>query len=119
MSTVALTEDTFAQGIADGVVLVDVWGSGCIPCRQFHPIFEDAAQRHPDATFATLFADDNLNLVGALRVNTVPTVLVFRDGVLVYRHCGLIKGAALDELVAQVSALDMDEVRRGLHQDGR
>lgn len=113
MSTTPMTVDTFASQIQkEGIVFIDFWASWCGPCRAFAPIFEAASSLHPDITWAKVDTEAEPDLASALDIRSIPTLMVFRDGVLVFSQPGLLPGAVLDDLVAKVRALDMDEVRK-------
>ncbi|MBP3088213.1 thioredoxin [Corynebacterium sp. sy017] len=113
MATVPVTEDTFEETVSkDGIVLVDAWASWCGPCRAFGPTYEKVSENHDDVTFTKLDTEANQGLAAALQIQSIPTVMAFRDGVLVYREAGALPAAALEDLVAQVKALDMEEVKR-------
>ncbi|APT85704.1 thioredoxin [Corynebacterium aquilae] len=112
MATINVTEDTFQDLVTkEGIVLVDAWASWCGPCRQFGPIFEKVSDAHPEATFAKLDTEANQGLAAALQIQSIPTLMVFRDGILVYREAGALPAAALEDLYSQVAALDMEDVR--------
>lgn len=113
MATINLTEADFEQKVMDGgIVLVDFWASWCGPCRQFAPIFEKVSENHEDAVFAKVDTDANQSLSAALEVQSIPTLMAFRDGIMVFRQAGVLPAAALEDLVSQVKALDMDDVRK-------
>ena len=113
MTAIALTSATFSEHLQkDGIVFVDFWASWCRPCRAFAPIFEAAAKRHPDITWGKVDTDAEADIAGALEIRSIPTLMVFRDGILVFAQPGILPGAALDELATKVRALDMHEVRR-------
>lgn len=118
MATIAVTDSTFKETInSDGIVLVDAWATWCGPCRQFGPIFEKVSESHPNITFAKLDTDANPGVSAALQIQSIPTLMVFRDGVPIFRQSGALPSAALEDLITQVENLDMEEVRRQIQQD--
>ncbi|WP_273369627.1 thioredoxin [Corynebacterium massiliense] len=117
MATIDVTEDTFEETVSgEGIVLVDAWADWCGPCKRFAPVFEKASEEHPDATFAKLDTEANQGLAAALQIQSIPTLMVFRDSIMVFREAGALPPAALDDLIKQVKDLDMNEVRRQVEE---
>ncbi len=115
MSTVNLTAGDFEATVnGDGIVLVDFWASWCGPCRGFAPVFEAASEEHPEITFGKVDTEAEQELAGALQIMSIPTLMIFRDGILLFSQPGALPKQVLDDLVAQAQALDMDEVRAEL-----
>ena len=112
MATVNLTTADFESTVtSEGVVLVDFWAAWCGPCRQFAPTFEASSEKHPDVVHAKIDTESEQALSTALQITSIPTLMGFRDGILVFQQAGALPPAALEQVVTGIKALDMDEVR--------
>jgi thioredoxin 1 len=113
MATTDLTAETFADTIAEhDIVLVDFWAEWCGPCKQFAPVYEQASAAHPDVVFAKVDTEQELDLARSFQIQSIPTLMAFREKILVFSQPGALPPEALDELIGKVRALDMDDLRR-------
>ncbi len=113
MATVAVTSSNFQETIDNNdIVIVDAWAEWCGPCQRFAPIFEKASEAYDDVVFAKLDTDANQDVAAALQIQSIPTVMIFREQILVFSNAGVLSPQQLDELIGQVRGLDMDEVRK-------
>ena len=117
MATQALTQRNFDEVVtSNDIVLVDFWADWCGPCKQFAPTFESSSEQHPDVVHAKVDTEAEQSIAAAANIRSIPTIMAFREGILVYNQAGALPPAALEDLVSQVKALDMDDVRKQIDE---
>ena len=111
MATVELTKDNFEQTVnGNPIVIVDFWAPWCGPCRGFAPVFEKASEAHPDVVFAKINSDEQQELAGSFNIRSIPTLMVFREKVILFQQAGALPGQALEQVLTQAKSLDMAKV---------
>jgi thioredoxin 1 len=113
VATVEVTQENFNQVVnGNSMVIVDFWAPWCGPCRSFAPAYEAASEKHPDVVFAKVNTEEQQALAGYFQIRSIPTLMVFRDKIIIFAQPGALPAAALDQVIEKAKALDMDEVRR-------
>lgn len=117
MATVDLTIDNFEQTVTDNdFVLIDFWASWCGPCKNFAPIYQDASEKYPDVVFAKVNTEEQQELAAHFQIRSIPTLMIFREKVIIFSQPGMLPAAALDELIGKARDLDMDQVRKDIEE---
>jgi thioredoxin 1 len=112
MATKSLTAGNFEETIKSGIVLVDFWAPWCGPCRVFGPVFEKSSEANPDVVFGKVNTEEQQALAGSFGIRSIPTLMAFRDGILIFEQAGALPGPVLQKLIDQIKALDMIQVRK-------
>lgn len=120
MATIELTGEKFTETIENnGIVLVDFWAAWCGPCRQFAPVFEETSNKHEDIVFAKVDTDAEQELAAAANIQSIPTLMAFRDGLMVFSNSGVLPAAAVEDLIRQIRELPMDDIRAKMEADAK
>lgn len=115
VATVTMTKDNFNSIISENpIVIIDFWAGWCGPCKRFAPVFEEASEKHADIVFAKVNTEEEQEIAGHFQIRSIPTLIVFRDQIGLYQNPGALPPQALEELIGQVVAVDMDDVRKKL-----
>src|SRR5699024_453526 len=119
MATTELTQDNFQKTLDESdILLIDFWADWCGPCKQFAPVYDAASEQHPEITFGKVDTEAQQELAAAANISSIPTLMAFRENVLVFAQPGALKAEQLDEVIGAVKALDMDEVHRKVAEQG-
>jgi thioredoxin 1 len=117
MAVQALSQEDFEATITgNDIVLIDFWAPWCAPCRSFAPIFEAASERHPGITFAKVNTEDEQSLAAAFQIRSIPTLMIFREQIILFSQAGMLNGSQLDDVIRKVQELDMQKVREDIRQ---
>ena len=117
MGTITITAEDFESTVlAEGIAVVECWAAWCGPCRMFAPVFEQASEQRPHVTFAKVDTEAEQALAAAAGISSIPTLMIFRDGILLYSEAGALPGPALEDLISQVEQLDMEQIRAEIAQ---
>lgn len=113
MATITLNEQNFESTVlSEGITLIDFWADWCGPCKMFGPIFEKSSEKHPTITFAKVDTEAEQGLAAMLGIQSIPTIMIFRDGILLFNQAGALPEHSLEQIITSAEALDMDEVRK-------
>ncbi|QRK10145.1 thioredoxin [Archangium violaceum] len=117
MATMEIGKENFESTVSkQGIVMLDWWAAWCGPCRAFAPVYEKASEKHADITFGKIDTDAQPELSGMFQIRSIPTLMIFRDGIMLFEQAGALPAPVLEELIGKVRALDMDEVRREIEK---